>query len=156
MNQNWKMWLFFLARLPSAWFWGIKIKSVDHNTSSVTLPYSWFSKNPFRSIYFAAQAGAAELSTGLLGLIAVEDKPPVSMLITSVEAEFVKKASSLTTFTCDEGEKLRQCVEHAITTGEGQTVTVSSTGVDSEGDVVSHFKFTWSFKSKSSQGLPTA
>lgn len=148
LNQNWKMRFFFLFKLPSACFWGIKIKSVNRDTGVVTLPYTWFSKNPFRSIYFAAQTGAAELSTGLLGLIAVEDKSPISMLITGTEAEFVKKADSLTTFTCDEGGKLRETVDLAIKTGEGQKVTVSSTGVDSYGDVVSRFKFTWSFKLK--------
>jgi Domain of unknown function (DUF4442) len=149
-NQNWRVWFFFLLKLPSAWFWGMKIKSVDHDKGVVSLPYTWFSKNPFRSIYFAAQTGAAELSTGLLGFIAIEDKPPMSMLITSVAAEFVKKADSLTTFTCDEGGKIRETVELAIKTGKGQAVTVTSIGVDNYGDVVSRFKFTWSFKLKSS------
>ncbi len=148
MNNKWKMWLFYLFKLPSAWFWGIKIKSADYDKGVVTLPYSWFSKNPFRSIYFASQAGAAELSTGLLGLITVENKPPISMLITGVEAKFVKKADSMTTFTCDEGSKIRETVERAIETGEGHVVTVTSTGVDSAGEIVSLFKFTWSFKLK--------
>ncbi len=152
MNNKWKMWFFYLCNLPSAWFWGIRIKSADRDTGVVTLPYSWFSKNPFRSIYFAAQAGAAELSTGLLGLITVDDKPPMSMLITGVEAKFVKKADSLTTFTCDEGKQIREAVDRAIETGEGQKVTVTSTGIDSSGDVVSLFKFTWSFKAKSTGG----
>ena len=150
LNQKWKMWVYFLLKLPSAWFWGLNIKSVGQDKCIVCLSYSWFSKNPFHSIYFAAQIGAAELSTGLLGFVAIEDKPPTSMLITGVEAEFFKKAISLTTYTCDEGEKIRETVELAIKTGEGQTVTVTSTGIDVFGDVVSHFKITWSFKLKSS------
>lgn len=148
LNQKRKMWFYFLLKLPSAWFWGMKIKSVDHDKAVVNLPYNWFSKNPFHSIYFAAQTGAAELSTGLLGIIAIEDKPPISMLITSIEGEFVKKADSLTTFTCNDGIKIRETVELAITSGEGQVVNVTSKGVDSYGDVVSRFKFTWSFKTK--------
>jgi uncharacterized protein DUF4442 len=151
MNNRWRMWLFYLFKLPSAWFWGIRIKSADLDTGVVTLPYSWSSKNPFCSIYFAAQAGAAELSTGLLGLITVENKPPISMLITGVEATFVKKADSLTTFTCDEGSKIRETVERAIETGEGHEITVISNGIDSSGEVVSLFKFTWSFKLKTSK-----
>ncbi len=150
MNNRWKMWFFYLFKLPSAWFWGIKVKSADCNTGVVTLPYSWFSKNPFHSIYFAAQAGAAELSTGLLCMIAIENKPSISVLITGVEAKFVKKANSSTTFTCNEGDKIRAAVERAIQTGDGHVVTVTSTGVDSHGDIVSLFKFSWSFKMKSS------
>ncbi len=92
---------------------------------------------------------AAELSTGLLCLIAIENKPSMSMLITGTEAKFIKKADSLTTFSCNEGGKLREAIELAINTGEGQKVTVASTGVDSSGDVVSLFTFTWSFKTKS-------
>lgn len=148
LNHKPKMWLYFLLKLPSAWFWGIKIKSVDQDKGIVNLPYNWFSKNPFRSIYFAAQTGAAELSTGLLGILAIEDKPPMSMLITGVEGEFVKKADSLTTFTCNDGEKIRGAVDLAIASGVGQTITVTSIGIDSYGDVVSRFKFTWSFKTK--------
>ncbi len=149
MNQKWKMWIFFLSRLPSAWFWGIRVKSVDSDTSVITLPYNWFSKNPFHSIYFAAQTGAAELSTGLLGFIAIENKPPMSMLITGTEAKFVKKADTMTTFSCVEGGKLREAVDLAINTGQGQKVTVTSTGINSSGDIVSLFTFTWSFKAKS-------
>ncbi len=149
LNHKGKMWFFFLVKLPSAWFWGMKIISVDQDKGVVNLPYNWFSKNPFRSIYFAAQTGAAELSTGLLGIIAIEDKPPMSMLITGVEAEFVKKADSLTTFSCSDGGKIKETVDLAITSGAGQAVTVTSIGVDSYGDVVSRFKFTWSFKTKS-------
>jgi len=150
MNQKWKMRLLFLFKLPSAWFWGIKIKSVNSNTAIISLAYSWFSKNPFHSIYFAAQSGAAELSTGLLAIVAIEDKPPISMLISRVEATFVKKATSQTCFSCDEGEKIRAIVEQAINTGEGQEITVSSIGINNSGEVVSRFKFTWSFKLKKS------
>ena len=149
LNQNWIMWFYFLFKLPSAWFWGVKIKSVDQDKAVVSLPYTWFSKNPFRSIYFAAQSGAAELSTGLPGFIAIEDKPPMSMLITGVEAEFVKKADSLTTFSCDEVGRIRETVDLAIKKGNGQAVTVTSIDVDNNGDVVSRFKFTWSFNLKS-------
>ena len=149
LNHKRKMWFYFLLKLPSAWFWGIKIISVDQEKGVVNLPYNWFSKNPFHSIYFAAQTGAAELSTGLLGIIAIKDRPPMSMLVTSVEAEFVKKADSLTIFTCNDGEKIRGVVDLAITSGAGQTVTVTSIGVDNYGDVVSRFKFTWSFKTES-------
>ena len=72
------------------------------------------------------------------------------MLITKAEAEFIKKADSLTTYTCDEGQKIRETVELAIKTGQGQAVTVTSIGIDNFGDIVSRFKFTWSFKLKSS------
>lgn len=146
--QSWQMGLFFLKRLPSAWFWGLKIKSVSLEHCEVKLPFSWYTQNPFRSIYFSALAGAGELSTGMLALLAIEGKGRVSMLVTRVEVDFVKKADSTTIFRCDEGVKITEAVERAIATGEGQTVTITSIGTKADGAEVARLKLTWSFKKK--------
>jgi hypothetical protein len=60
-----------LLKLPSAWFTGVRLVSVDTQRGVASVPYGWRSQNPFRSTYFAAQAMAAELSTGALGPMAV-------------------------------------------------------------------------------------
>ncbi len=148
LNTPWKMRLFFTRHLPSGLFWGFRVRSVTPYRGEVELPFSWRSQNPFRSIYFAAQCGAAELSTGLLATIAIRGRGRISMLITKVEAEFVKKASSLTTFTCEEGDRILETVQRAIDTGEGQEVTVTSVGRQADGREVSRVRFTWSFKVK--------
>src|SRR5690606_10376148 len=88
-----RMRLFLLWKLPAAWFMGISVRACDGGQAVVKLPYGWRSQNPFRSIYFAAQCAAGELSTGVLALTHLQGKPPVSMLVTRVEAEFLKKAS---------------------------------------------------------------
>jgi hypothetical protein len=147
MNTPWKMWFYFLFKIPSLLFWGVRVRSATPYKGVVTLPYGRRTQNPFRSIYFAAQCGAAELSTGILATIAVRGRGRrISMLITKVEAEFVKKANSLTTFTCEDGAQILQAVQRAVETGEPQTVTVTSTGVQASGEVVSRMRITWSFK----------
>lgn len=148
LNTPWKMRLFFTRHLPSGLYWGLRVKLVTPYRGEVTLPYGWRTQNPFRSIYFAAQCGAAELSTGLLATIAIRGRGKISMLITNVEAEFVKKANSMTTFTCEEGHRILETVQRAIDTGEGQTVTVTSVGRQVSGEEVSRIRFTWSFKVK--------
>lgn len=148
LNTPWKMRLYLIRQLPTLVFWGVKIRSVTESEASVTLPFGWRSQNPFRSIYFAAQCGAAEISTGLLAMTHLHGRGRVSMLITKVEAEFVKKAASLTTFTCTDGDLIREAVEKAVATGEGQTVRVLSTGVQATGEIVAHVHFTWSFKAR--------
>ncbi len=149
LNSSWKMRLYFWKKLPSLIFWGVRVANASPQRCEVTLPYGWRTQNPFRSIYFAAQCGAAELSTGLLATIAIRGRGPVSMLITGVEAEFVKKADSKTTFICTEGDKILEAVQRAIESGEGQEVVVNSTGVQASGEVVSRIRFRWSFKKKS-------
>ncbi len=151
LNTPWKMRLYFWQKLPTLLFWGVRVRYADPHRCEVTLPYGWRTQNPFRSIYFAAQCGAAELSTGLLATTAIRDRGRISMLITGIEAEFVKKAASLTTFTCEEGEQILETVQRAIDTGEGQEIVVNSTGRDAEGADVSRLRFRWSFKVKGSR-----
>ncbi|NBC07827.1 MAG: DUF4442 domain-containing protein [Bacteroidetes bacterium] len=147
-NTPWKMRLYFLQKLPSCLFWGIRVESVDLEQGVVSIPFSWRTQNPFRSIYFAALCGAGELSSGLLAVAALRSQPPVSMLVTNIEARFVKKADTLTTFTCQDGQALRDTVQRALDTGEGQELVVRSTGRNTDGAVVCELTLTWSFKRK--------
>jgi hypothetical protein len=143
-----RMFLFF--RLPSAFFAGVRIREMDAETCMVTVPYKWFSQNPFRSTYFACLGMAAEMSTGALAMAHLHKiNPPVSMLVTGIEGSFFKKAVDLTTFTCIDGGLIRQTIQDAILSGEGRTVKAKSVGKNKNGEVVAEFFINWSFKSKS-------
>src|SRR5690554_7255956 len=63
-------YLFF--KLPSAYWCGVRVLSVTQQTCSVTVKHQWINQNPFRSMYFAVQAMAAELSTGALVMTEVQ------------------------------------------------------------------------------------
>jgi hypothetical protein len=144
-----KFRMFLFSKLPSAFFSGVRIKDADEDKCMVTVPYKWFSKNPFRSTYFACLAMAAEMSTGVLGLMHIYKRvPAVSMLVVKLEANYFKKATGLTTFTCNDGQAISNTIEKAIATGEGQTITAKSTGLNDAGEEVAVFLITWSFKAK--------
>ena len=90
INNPFKFRLFMLQRLPSALFAGLRIKAFDEQHSIVTVKYTWFNQNPFRSMYFAIQCMAAEMSTGLLASGQVHQRnPAVSMLVIGLEAKRV-------------------------------------------------------------------
>lgn len=148
VNSPWRMRLFLLWKLPSAWFMGIGVQSCDGEKSVVSLPYGWRSQNPFRSTYFAAQCAAAELSTGLLALTHLQEKAPVSMLVTGIEAEFVKKVSETLLFTCVEGKQLEATIRLALSTGEAQVFKASASGRLPDGTEACRVWVSWSFKSK--------
>lgn len=149
VSNQFKFGFFMLMKLPSAFFSGIRVREITNNKAVVTIPFKYLTKNPFKSVYFASQAMAAELSTGVLALQHIHKrKPAVSMLVFDMDAHFSKKARSRITFTCEDGDKIQQAVEESIRTGEGQTVNVRSKGVDKDGDIVSEFRFVWTFKSK--------
>jgi acyl-coenzyme A thioesterase PaaI-like protein len=148
LNNAFKMWFFLLINLPAAWFMGVRVKKITAERGEVTLPYAWKSQNPFNSIYFAAQAAAAEFSTGALAMLALEGRGQISMLVSNIEMEFTKKANSTTTFTCEQGAEVFEIVERAIQTKQPQTLTMVSKGVQKTGELVSITKITWSFKAK--------
>ena len=148
LNSRGRMRLFFLWKLPSLFFWNVRVLSVDPDVGRVQIPFSRRTQNPFRSTYFAALAGAGELSTGMMSLIAMEGRGPMSMLVTKLEAEYSKKAIGQTVFTCVDGPLIRDAVQRAYETGEGQQVEVLSIGNAEDGSEVCRFKLSWSFKSR--------
>ena len=149
ISSRWQLPFYMGFKLPLGLFAGLRVDQLDTEKCLVSVPYGWRSQNPFRSIYFAAQSMAAEMSTGAIAMLATKSaSKSVAMLITNMEAEFVKKANKRTTFTCTQGLEIFQSVEQAVQTGEPQKCTVETIGTMADGTIVSTFKFTWSFKAR--------
>lgn len=149
MGNPVKLRYFLLRKLPSAYFSGVRVKKLDSGFAEVTVPFKWFSQNPFRSTYFACLSMAAEMSTGLLAMMHIYKRnPPVSMLVLSVNGSFHKKAIGITTFRCDDGENFRRVIDEAVLSGEGRTIQTTSKGINENGELVADFVITWSFKSR--------
>ncbi|MGB2734954.1 MAG: DUF4442 domain-containing protein [Saprospiraceae bacterium] len=148
MLSPWVMRFYFFNQLPGAWFFGLKIKVLDHEKCVVQIPYRWSTKNPFRSIYFAALSAAAELSTGSIALAAVEGKD-MSMLVTGMSGVFLKKAKGIILFECPEVPRIVAAVKEAESNPNGSVVSVTTFGHNKDGVEVAKFTFEWSFKKKS-------
>lgn len=145
-----KLNFFLFFKLPSAFWCGVRVKSISNCQCEVTVKHRWFNQNPFRSMYFAVQAMAAELSTGALMVSQIKASGKnISMLVANNKATFSKKATGRITFTCTNGNLSQQAIDQTIATGEGQTVWMQSIGVDEKGDRVSVFDFEWTIKIKS-------
>lgn len=140
--------MFFLSKLPSAIFWGIRIKSVSPLESVVTIPYGWRTTNPFKSMYFAAQAGAAEMATGILVQASFQGKGKWSMYVTGFRAEYGVTAKTLITFQCKDGARLEELISRIEETGIPEEIIMESVGLNKTGEMVSKFYITWSLKKK--------
>lgn len=148
-RSSFKFPLYLFLKLPSAFFSGLRIKSMDEEVCVVTIPYKWFSQNPFKSTYFACLSMAAEMSTGALGLAHThKSNPSVSMLVVSIEGDFYKKATGLSSFVCREGLRIKETIADAIYSGEGKSIQVTSVGTNENGEKVAEFRVTWSFKAR--------
>lgn len=150
-----KFRLFLFSKLPAAYFSGVRVREINENRCVVTIPFKWLTQNPFRSTYFASLSMAAEMSTGALSLAHLyKRKPPVSMLVVKVEANYFKKAVDTTSFVCEDGALIKQMIEESIATGEARSVRAQSIGKNKAGEVVAEFFITWSFKTKTHPPSP--
>ena len=140
---------FIMYKLPAAYFTGVRAKAISDTSCTTSVRYRWINQNPFKSMFWAVQAMAAELSTGALVMSVIrESGQPISMLLVNNKATFSKKAVGRINFVCEDGEKIKEAIEKAIETGEGQTCWMHSKATNKEGEIVSQFDFEWTLKLK--------
>ena len=133
-----------LFNLPSAWWCGVRVKEISSKYCSTKVNLNWINKNPFKSIFWAIQGMAAELSTGVLIMQASKSfKCDISMLVINNKATFTKKAKGQIVFLCDDGEAVDKTFTKLLKTNKSQTLWLKAKGIDKEGDIVSTFDFEW-------------
>lgn len=145
-----KMNRFLMFKLPSAYLCGVKLKELDNSKAVVNVTYRWINQNPFKSMYFAVQSMAAELSTGAIVIKKINKSgAQISMLVTNHNGRFFKKAVGKISFICEDGFLIDEALKRTIETGEGQTIVMKSVGLNEQGEQVSAYEFEWSVKLKS-------
>jgi len=139
--------LWMWKTLPLAAFAGLRVVELDEAACAVRLPGGWRTQNPFRSTYFAAQAMAAEMSTGAPAMVLLADAPAsTAMLVVSLHATYAKKIVGPSLFRFGDVPRMRETVAAAATSDEPRTFEARSTGRDASGEVCAEFTVTWSFK----------
>ncbi|MGY8968332.1 MAG: DUF4442 domain-containing protein [Flavobacteriales bacterium] len=139
-----KYTLFTFFKLPSVFWTGIRTTKVTDTSCEVSVKHRWINQNPFKSMFWAVQGMAAELTTGLLIMKGIkESNAKVSMLVLNNNANFSKKATGRITFSCTQGAEITQLMDELIKSGTPKTIWMESVGTDEAGDVVSRFNFEW-------------
>ena len=141
---------FNIFKLPAVFFMGVRVKTINNKVCIVTVKHKWINQNPFKSLFWAVQGMAAELTTGALVMAKIQESgKKVSMLVTTNNSTFTKKATGRISFVCNDGELIDKALRKTIETGEGQTIWMKSIGTNKDGIEVSTFNFEWSIKVKS-------
>lgn len=142
-----KLNAFMFLKLPSAFWSGVRVKSISPEVCEVTVKHRWFNQNPFNSMYFAVQAMAAEFTTGALVMFQIKQSGKnISMLVAQNKSIFTKKATGRITFICNQGNAIKETIQKAIDTNEGQTIWLTSIGKNEKGEQVSEMHFEWTIK----------
>lgn len=148
-NDPLRFRFYMLLKLPAAFFAGLRVQRATLDAAAVSISLHWLSQNPFRSIYFASQAMAAEMSTGLLAMARIyRQTPAVSMLVVAMQSHFFKKATGTILYECHDGPLFEAAIAEAIQSGESTMLTATAIGTNQAGQIVARFVFTWSFKRK--------
>lgn len=140
---------FLFFKLPAAWWTGVRVSTLTPKTCEVTVTHRWINQNPFKSMYFAVQAMAAELATGALVMWHIKKSDTkISMLVAENKSLFTKKATGKINFLCLDGEIVQKSIAKTIATKEGQTFWLKAEGKNADGVIVSNFEFKWTIKAK--------
>lgn len=142
-----KQLAYFFQNLPMAVFSGTRLEILTEEKSVATVPFYWQNKNPFKSMYFAVQSMAAELSTASLAMLAMKKhNAKFAFIITKNEAEYFKKAQTKISFICTDYRAFEDALAQSVTLQTPVSVRAKTEGFDASGNHVSTFFFTWSFK----------
>jgi len=148
--KPWNFKAYLWGKLPLAACAGLSLRRLDETGCEVGLPGGWRTQNPFRSTYFAAQAMAAEMSTGAPAMILVQGAPAsIAMILRGIEAVFTKRIQGPSVFTFDDVAGMHAVIARAASSGESESYTGLSIGRGPDGAPASEFRVTWSFKRRS-------
>ena len=139
-------WMLF--KLPAAWLTGVRISSISDTKCEVKVRFKWINQNPYRSMFWAVQGMAAELTTGMLLTKSIqESNTNISMLLVGNKSNFYKKAVGKIKFFCDEGEAAKELI-NLTKKNITHKAWLKAKGFDETGDMVSEFDFEWSCKKR--------
>ena len=139
-------WMLF--KLPAAWLTGVRISSISDTKCEVKVRFKWINQNPYRSMFWAVQGMAAELTTGMLLTKSIqESNTNISMLLVGNKSNFYKKAVGKIKFICDQGETAKELID-LTKKNITHKAWLKAKGYDETGDMVSEFDFEWSCKKR--------
>ena len=139
-----KLNTFTFFKLPSVWWCGIRVTKIENSFCKVKVIHRWINQNPFKSMFWAVQGMAAELTTGVLIMQAIKNSNrKISMLVLNNRANFSKKAKGKILFECNENQILSKAMNQLLETQVPQTIWLTSKGIDQNGNIVSTFEFEW-------------
>ena len=145
----WRRMVFLLGitKIPLLAYVRPKVRKITPDEVQVSIRLRRRTKNHLRSMYFGALAVGADTAAGIhafyfgkkLGL-------PISFAFKSMQADFLKRATSDVLFVVDEGKKIEQAVIQARDTAERVNLPVSVKAYDHNEELVATFVMTISVK----------
>jgi len=150
MLSPFKFGLFKIFNIPLAYLAGVNLIKLTEEFSESSVKYKYLNTNPFKSMYFAVLAMAAELSTGSLALFSIaKHEESIAVLVVSSKGTFIKKAIGNIRFECKNGLDFKNKIAECVRLQEPVIVLAKSVGYNQKNEIVCEYEFEWSFKVRS-------
>jgi alkyl hydroperoxide reductase subunit AhpF len=141
--------LFSILKLPLAFITNLRIIELNNKLCHTKIKYSYINKNPFNSTYFAALSMGAELASGVLAALHIEKSTKqILFIVTSITADFKKKALGTTIFKCEQGQDIFKAINSLSKENDKTEVSLKVIGYNNSDEIICEFTFNWSFKLK--------
>ena len=135
---NLNKFLFF--KLPSAFWCGVRVKSIEANRCVVTVKHRWMNQNPFNSMYFGALAIGADIAAGIHTFYYAEkSNQKISFSFKDMKADFLKRAESDITFVSHGGNIIQSMLTDSKISGVRQNNHVMVLAYDDNQEIVAEF-----------------
>ena len=142
-------WPYISVKMPLLALSRSRIRALDLTYAESQLPFALTNRNPFGSMYFAAQLMAAEMSVGALMLLHNENHSQnFSPIVKHIDVLFQRGAYEPITFRCEEGVRVARLLERALRTGERVEDVFTVTGTTKKEGEMFKAHFTWSVRHK--------
>lgn len=148
---RWKLFLLGLFKIPLIFFVSPKIISISSEKCIVKIKLKRRTKNHLNSMYFGVLAVGADVAAGIHAYYLSEIyQNKITLAFKSLSADFLKRAETDVTFTCDEGKKIVSIIEKSKLEGQRINEIVEVIASNSTNEVVAKFKMELSIKVLSS------
>lgn len=136
-------------RMPLLALSRARLVELNLNEATSFLPFALTNRNPFGSMYFAAQLMAAELACGGLVLLHNENhEQNFSPIVKHIDVEFMRAGFGDITYHCSQGVKAARMLERALRTGDRVEEVFEIEGTTKADGVITRVAITWSARHK--------
>jgi acyl-coenzyme A thioesterase PaaI-like protein len=148
-KMKWLLFLLGTFKIPMIRFVRPKLLELNDETSKIRIKLCRRSKNHLNSMYFGALSVGADIAAGMHAFyFSKKMGRSVSFAFKSMNANFLKRAESETTFMSNQGNVVKAAMIKSKETGERVNEPLEVIAIDNSGELVATFILVVSVKVK--------
>ena len=146
-KMKFKLWLLGFLKIPMLGFVRPKLVLLNEQEVNVKIKLRRRTKNHLNSMYFGALSVGADVTAGIHAFYFAEKKgKKISFAFKSMNASFIKRATTAVTFIFKEGKTIEDLIEKSIHQNERINAPVNVLAFNQQREMVATFTMEISIK----------